>query len=1322
MAVVSGSFGLGAVPRLPLHHVPRHASLAAIERLLLDGDARGVVGITGAGTRTGTFGIHGMGGIGKSVLAAAVARSPAVRERFGDGVLWLAVGQTPHVPTLQAQLARELGHREVFDTPAQGKRRLEELFAERAVLLILDDVWAAEHAASFDVVGDRGKLLITTRNRLVLSSLGAIEHRLDVLAPDQAHALLAEWAGTAASLDLAARVADACGHLPLALAMVGAMVRAEVVGWSDALELLTRADLAEIEAEFPEYPYPSVLATIEVSVAALDPDTRRRYLDLAVFAEDEAIPEPALEVLWGLDRARARKLAGTLEARSLSLRDEAGRVHLHDLQRLYVRGRAGDLAALHGRLVDAYESRCGHGLATGLDDGYFFQKLPSHLAAAGRAAELRALLGSYEWLGAKLRATSPAEIIADFALIGREHRDDELVLVRDALRLSSHVLARNSKDLPGQLIGRLGYFEDEGASVIRALLAQARGESRYAWLMPVTPSLTPPGGPLVRTLAGHANAVNTVAVTPDGLRAVSGSRDRTLMVWDLARGTEIRALPGHSAGVTLVALTPDGARAVSASYDGQLGVWDIERGESLHMLAAHARGIRALAVLPDGARAITASKDRTLTIWDIVHGTCLAVLVGHRAVIEAVAMAPDGTRAVSASLDKTLKVWDLTAGTERCTLAGHRDGVTAVAITPDGKRALSASLDGTLKLWDLDQGSEIATFAGHETGVQAVALIGGKRAVSASYDGVLKVWDLGLARELCTLRGHRNEVFALAVTPDGSRVISASKDRTLRVWDPVRGVELCALAGHSDWVMAVAVMPDGAGAISASADGTLRVWNLDRGRTARTIAAHATRVTDVCILPDGARAVSASRDGTLTIWDVDRGASLYTLAGHRSGVAAVAVTPDGTRAVSASRDMTLQVWDLGARRAIRTLRGHRAGVVAVAILPGGTRVISGAGDGELKIWELDTGVEVCTMTGHLDVITGLAVLPDGKRVLSASWDKTLRIWDLERGVELRTLAHHTSNLCFVTVMPDGKRAVTVALDRTMTTWDLDTGAALFTLAGNFMWSTVVATADGDRAVSVSEDAMLSIRDPETGIILATFATDSVITAFAYSASRNRLIAGDQAGCVHFLDIGPPFRALYAPPAPPASLAEGAQDSDSRADIGHADSVAVRPEPRRVFVSYSHDSAGHAEQVRALADRLRREGLDAWIDQYEPHPAEGWPRWMRAQLERAEVILVVCTPTYRRRFDGEEEPGRGKGVAWEGMLTAQMLYEAQGKNRRIIPVLFDGDGEDAIPLALQPYTHYRLPAAYDALYRRLTNQPDIVPPTIGPLRTLRPRGR
>jgi SEFIR domain len=161
---------------------------------------------------------------------------------------------------------------------------------------------------------------------------------------------------------------------------------------------------------------------------------------------------------------------------------------------------------------------------------------------------------------------------------------------------------------------------------------------------------------------------------------------------------------------------------------------------------------------------------------------------------------------------------------------------------------------------------------------------------------------------------------------------------------------------------------------------------------------------------------------------------------------------------------------------------------------------------------------------------------------------------------------------------------------------------------------------------------------------------------------------------------------------------------------------------KVFISYSHDSREHVDRVLTLSNRLRGEGVDCRIDQYEVSPPEGWPTWCTNQVEEAEFVLVVCTATYERRFRGKEQPGKGLGVTWEGFVITQELYDAQGKNSKFIPVIFAGGDSEHVPIILRGVTRYDLSNGddYDSLYRRLTHQPVVEMPELGEVREKLPR--
>jgi hypothetical protein len=611
---------IGDVPNLPPHFLPRPEQLEPLKQQVLSGTNQ-PLGIT---AKSSGIGLQGMGGIGKTVLATALARDKEVRLVFPDGVIWITFGQTPQILGWQSFVAHALGDSQAAFTDINlGKARLKELFAEKACLLILDDIWNLEHAKPFHVVGERCQILVTTRNAEIITDLGAVRHEVSILTEGQALSLLAQSAQQPleALPATAKEVARECGYLPLALAMVGAMVQGKPLNrWDNLLHKLRSADLEKIRQDFPEYPYPDLFKAMQVSVEDLEADIKERYFDFAVFSEDTPLPEVVLQTFWeplGLDEYDTQDVIDELVEKSLAQRDENGYLRLHDLQFDYVRkqippisltkGSTTDstpllrwspqaggsaLSALHIRLLNAYQQKYADGWHTLTNDGYIFQQLAHHLFAAGRTTELENLLFDFRWLQVKLEHININALITDYDFLPD---NKNLQLVQGALRLSAHILAEDKSLLPEQLLGRLLCFE---TSEIQALLEQAQ-QNKTTWLRPLTASLTPPGGPLLHTLVGHSDWVRAVAFSPDGKYAISASRDKTLKVWNWQTGQEVRTLEGHSDWVRAVAFSPDGKYAISASFDFTLKVWNWQTGEVIVSFTGDSP-IICCAVAPDG--------------------------------------------------------------------------------------------------------------------------------------------------------------------------------------------------------------------------------------------------------------------------------------------------------------------------------------------------------------------------------------------------------------------------------------------------------------------------------------------------------------------------------------------------------------------------------------------------------------------------------------------------------------------------------------------------------------------------------------------------
>src|SRR5688572_2596914 len=163
------------------------------------------------------------------------------------------------------------------------------------------------------------------------------------------------------------------------------------------------------------------------------------------------------------------------------------------------------------------------------------------------------------------------------------------------------------------------------------------------------------------------------------------------------------------------------------------------------------------------------------------------------------------------------------------------------------------------------------------------------------------------------------------------------------------------------------------------------------------------------------------------------------------------------------------------------------------------------------------------------------------------------------------------------------------------------------------------------------------------------------------------------------------------------------------DQPDVDKAAPGYEPPKVFISYSHDSREHMDRVLRLSNRLRADGIDCALDQYETSPPQGWPRWCEDQLEQADYVLVACTENYWQRFRAKGERGTGLGVKWEGAVITQDLYDAATGNTRFIPITFAPEDSAYIPTVLRGATRYELNTeeGYESLYRHITKQPSVL---------------
>ncbi|MGI8837561.1 MAG: caspase family protein [Pyrinomonadaceae bacterium] len=346
-------------------------------------------------------------------------------------------------------------------------------------------------------------------------------------------------------------------------------------------------------------------------------------------------------------------------------------------------------------------------------------------------------------------------------------------------------------------------------------------------------------GKEVRVLKGHVAAVATVAVSGDdkvlasALEAgVAGiRRNDTIKIWDPVTGQLVRSLTGRNSGQS-IGLSEDGTRLVSGSFGSTVSVWNVAQSEAQRTINVprESRFVPDRVALSSNGKLIAGGgRDNEIKLWDAGTGRELFTLTGHRKSIRDLAFSPDNKLLASASQDADIKVWSVATGQELKTLTAHSEGVIALAISSDGKKLASGSQDRSILIWDIESEEADAIYTGHQEWVNTVAFSpDGKKLASGSVDGEIRIWEVPMRgperepqmiqRPLQSLAGHKGSINSLTFNSDGKLLVSGSSDASMKLWDVATGRELASLFSldQQDWLV---LTPDGL------FDGSPAAWN-----------------------------------------------------------------------------------------------------------------------------------------------------------------------------------------------------------------------------------------------------------------------------------------------------------------------------------------------------------------------------------------------------------------------------------------------------------------------------------------------------------------
>ncbi|KAF2239334.1 WD40 repeat-like protein [Viridothelium virens] len=519
-----------------------------------------------------------------------------------------------------------------------------------------------------------------------------------------------------------------------------------------------------------------------------------------------------------------------------------------------------------------------------------------------------------------------------------------------------------------------------------------------------------------------------------GIRIASGGEDGKVRIWDLHKRKSVAVLDSHVSVVRGLDFSAKENALVSGSRDKTVMLWDAKTWK-IRSTIPILETIESVGFVQEGKYIYTGGENGQIRIWMTATGkeiTDEQEPGGETEGVVDVLRPQNLSSLLSVHADQSLRLHSLDPLDE--TLAGNMISPLPVI------RRISGTHDEVIDLAYIGLEKDYLALATNLEELRIISLsTRSPSALPSDHRDAVSMVPAShyFGADVTTLRGHTDIIITLDTDWSGHWLATGAKDNTARLWrlDPANNSYLCyaTFSGHAESIGGIALPhqkpPSGSAAhsnpldhppkflLTASQDKTIKRWDIttssdaERGgrpmkvaRAAYTRKAHDKDINALDTNPNDSLFASASQDRNVKIWDLEAGETIGILRGHKRGVWTAKFSPMGTSPItgesgatsSASRgyvvtgsaDKSVRIWSLADYSCLRTFEGHTNSVLKVVWLPPSTtnrtdsgahrrrgpQVASAGGDGLVKVWDIESE-SATTLDNHTDRVWALAVKP-----------------------------------------------------------------------------------------------------------------------------------------------------------------------------------------------------------------------------------------------------------------------------------------------------------------------------------------------------------